>query len=492
MKAELADKSQYIRTMAKDMAALTNAGKTAPAAAPTPAPKKHTETVSGVTTEVPEPRGTTLEAKVTEPGAAQPIPEAPPIPLEPVTSAPAAPAMPLPNAPAEEDRETVLARLRKKVADRQKESVAAAAPSAPVPAPEAAPGWQNIPAPAPQFAPPAEPAPAPLPPVQKETYREPIEEAPAARPAGASGLRTYTGDFANRIDDRGASTFSVLAAEQDAAATAPTPPAPRDSGSSRRTLVAIGSGIALLALAAGGIYATYALVMTMRDTPIATLGVPSIVTADEYRELSGTGSSLMNAFAALAGGAVVPGNVVVAYVMASQAGDDGALMDAPAGGASFLRALQVPAPDILLRNVTEESTVGVVNAGGETRAFFALRVDSYERTYAGMLTWEPLMARDLGPLYPLRDPALPAAEEQVASSTATSTEPVATSTEAASLPAQATALTRFADAVVENRNVRVLRDTDGRSLILYGYADKRTLVIVRDETAFRAILERLK
>ncbi|HEY1041823.1 MAG TPA: hypothetical protein VGE48_00150, partial [Candidatus Paceibacterota bacterium] len=216
--------------------------------------------------------------------------------------------------------------------------------------------------------------------------------------------------------------------------------------------------------------------------------VPSIIVADEYEELSGTGGELMRALATSAGGAVVPGNVIVTYILEDMTEEGGGIVKTPAGGAAFLRALQVPAPDILLRNIARESAVGVVNAGSESSVFFALRVDSYERTYAGMLTWEPLMLRDLSVLYPLYP--IPAAPEPVASTTATST--AATSTPIMLDPVPASALSRFSDAVVANHDVRILRDTSGRSLLLYGYADKRTLIIARDEAAFEALLPRLK
>lgn len=252
-------------------------------------------------------------------------------------------------------------------------------------------------------------------------------------------------------------------------------------------MLAIASGVLLLVLAGGGIYATYQFVMTMRETPIASLTVPSIVFADEYRKLEGAGGALLGALAASANGALVPGNVLVTYIDAQSADASGTPVLGPAGGDAFLRALQVPAPDILLRNIAPASTIGVVNAGGQTKPFFALRVESYERTYAGMLTWEPLLQRDLAVLYPLYPvEAIPAPE------TASSTATTAATTTSVFTDSPAPALTRFEDAVVANRDVRVLRDTMGRSLVLYGYADKRTLLIARDEAAFEALLARLK
>ena len=96
--------------------------------------------------------------------------------------------------------------------------------------------------------------------------------------------------------------------------------------------------------------------------------------------------------------------------------------------------------------------------------------------------------RDLAALYPLYSTPVP--PEETATSTATST---ATTTQPEIIDlGPAPALSRFTDSVIANHDVRVLRDTAGRSLVLYGYADKRTLLIVRNEAAFEALLARLK
>lgn len=517
MSAALEDRSQYIRTMAKDMASLS---KNPPPASAKREPVRE-ETVAGVTLkteekpffEKPQPREVPVAlpsmqeaASVVEPG---------PSPVE-VRAA---------------ERAAVLERMRQKVGESAQMSIqespapivppAAAAPqkawpeiptppasfappaAAPMPELRSIPVpetfkqdepksvWASIPEPVPNFAPLAEPVPSRLPPVGRESYREPIEEAAPPRPIAPMSpepLHTYSSDFSDRIDTKSASTFSVLAAEQDANAR-PTQALSTPKKSPVKAIVAVATGILLLALAGGGIFATYQFVMTMRNTPIASLTVPSIVFADEYRELSGTGYELMTAFASASNGALVPGNVLVTYILTDSNGEDGTVLRGPAGGAAFMRALQVPAPDILLRNIAEESTTGVVNAGGDTKPFFALRVDSYERTYAGILTWEPLMQRDLALLYPLY-PVESIPEEVVATSTASTT--VATTTPTPRFATEAPARTRFEDAIVANHDVRILRDTEGRSLILYGYADKRTLLIVRDEAAFEALLARLK
>ena len=501
MSAALEDRSQYIRTMAKDMASLS--GAPAAPTAPKPDPVRN-ETVAGVTLAKEEKPFFEKPQSRMEREADVPVP----LPSMKEASAIVAPEPSAESRVAERaaERAAVLERLRQKVAEppapvaptpeppaaqmpplAPKEEPAPAMP--PVPAKPAS-AWSNIPEPTPQFAPLAEPVPARMPPVGKESYREPIETAPPPRPIAPPApepLHTYTSDFSNRIDTKSASTFSVLAAEQDAGTKA-APVLKEPKKSPMKAVLAVVTGVLLLGLAGGGVFATYQFVMTMRDTPIASLTVPSIVFADEYRELTGTGYELLNALARAADGPLVSGNVLVTYILTSAGSEDASMVSAPAGGAAFMRALQVPAPDILLRNIADESTAGIVNAGTDTKPFFALRVDSYERTYAGMLTWEPLMLRDLGLLYPLYPEA---AVETIATSTATSTLATTTPQED-STGTVAPARTRFEDAVVANRDVRVLRDTEGRSLVLYGYADKRTLLIVRDEAAFETLLARLK
>jgi hypothetical protein len=49
----------------------------------------------------------------------------------------------------------------------------------------------------------------------------------------------------------------------------------------------------------------------------------------------------------------------------------------------------------------------------------------------------------------------------------------------------------FVDAVIDNHDVRVLKDEQGRQLMLYGYRDKETLIIARSEKAFSELLARL-
>ena len=291
---------------------------------------------------------------------------------------------------------------------------------------------------------------------------------PLQKDAQPSPLHTYTSDFSERIDQKQASTFTVLAAQQDAGIVR-AKPAPK-----KRRWLPVTAAVLLIVLGTGGLYAAYQY-SGLGEPKEQTLGVPSLILADEKMELQGP--DYRQDLADAAAQPLVEGNILVTYVTAASTTPLG-LQNAPQPGGALIRLLNLGAPDILLRNVDLASTVGVVSSGGETAPFFLLRVNSYERTFAGMLGWENTMLRDLAPLYP----EFPAPE--VVPDTSTTTMPIIA-------PVPMNAPRSFTDDVVANRDVRVLRDGAGRTLLLYGYSDKETLIIARDEVAFATLVSRL-
>ncbi len=527
--AEPQDMSQFIRTYAKDVAHITGKGNVAAVQKPrpvaTPAPVVQAEAGKGelsdgvqfeAVTESLQGTGIDREEKprerlqvdsaaeleqYVEHGKAPSITPAPVIP-EPVVT---------------EHRESILDRLRARM------TPAPQAPSDPafVPAPTSAPVFAEAPRPDVHALPPLQKAP-PTPPIStppvevvrapepaapaptvapvREPYREPIPEpvtvaplptpkAPVTPPSipvdAPERFHSYSTDFKDNVSKTGASDFSVLAAEQDAKRSEQPAVPQKKTG---RGLLPVLAGVLLLILAGGGAYAGYLYIGARTNVPAITLNVPSLIFADEYKKIEGQGTELQRALAIVADGPLVTGNALVTYIAQPATGEAGVIAGTPAPGGYLIKALNLPAPDLLLRNITQDSTVGVIHEGGETRAFFVLRVSSYERTFAGMLTWEPLMMRDLGLLYPLYPEEVVA--EPVVDLSATTTPKVASTTPRVA-PVPAVSRVRFEDTVVANRDVRILRDTRGRSLLLYGYADKETLIIARNEAAFASLLTRL-
>jgi hypothetical protein len=485
-----------VRTYASDMAALAAQGAaddgsvSAPAS---PAPAASTAA----------PIHEDIVADESADAAAQPPPApAPQTPAPaPVASAPMPAPAPEPAIHAE--RQSILDRLRARADARPAEPAAPLASRMSLgagvigsvasvePSEEQLPSYElptalQAPEPAAAYASPApvQPHPSlqmipqepvlPVPPAYAPPAVPAYASAPQPPPAAPSPIHTYTSDFADRVDARGATAFSVLAAQQDAAPRAlPVIAAKR----SRLPLILSIAGVLLIIL--GGAGAFYAYSITHKPPVQIIAGVSSLIPFDDKAELSGAGSALMSQIAQSAATALPEGEVRVLYTATATTTAAGT-NSIPNTGGALIAALMLPAPDILLRNIAPASTVGIVDAQNETRAFFILQVTSYDATFRGMLSWEPTMAHDLSMLYP----AFPAGSTQADSADAsTSTVVIA--------PSATAAAGQFSDEVVSNHDVRALKDASGRTLMLYGYYDESTLVIARNEAAFAELLGRL-
>jgi hypothetical protein len=242
-----------------------------------------------------------------------------------------------------------------------------------------------------------------------------------------------------------ATTATILAAEQDAR---PVYDEPKKSG-----LGYIAGGIALLVVGLGGAYFAYTrYLVEVTPAPLAPAGVVAPIFVDDKQEIAGTGFELLQALEEELRRPVAPGSIRFLYLPASTP------------PVSVFSALQLPAPPILLRNLNQTpGMAGIVNLNGAQSLFFILSAASYTDTFAGMLAWEPSIARDLERLLP-PDPTI-----------GTSTPKGAA----------------FVDEIVNNHDVRVYRDGAGRAELVYGYWDQSTLIIARDREAFSEVVNRL-
>ncbi|KKW44053.1 MAG: hypothetical protein UY94_C0036G0005 [Parcubacteria group bacterium GW2011_GWA2_56_21] len=249
-------------------------------------------------------------------------------------------------------------------------------------------------------------------------------------PANAP-LKTYAGDFSERMKETKASTATILAAEQDRAL--PSLQAVPPESSHRNILYSI-VGAVLLIAGIAGVYVAYTRYRAATEPVVVTENVPAPIFVDEREEISDTG-----------------------------------------------RALSVGAPDVLLRNVSAQgSMAGVVQVSGRQSPFFILSVLSYSNTFSGMLSWEQEMSVDLAPLFPAYP--TPVLNTPAATTTPSGVPKAATTT---------TSVAAFVDASIANHDARVYRDTAGRDVLVYGYWNQATLIIARDAAAFTELVGRL-
>jgi len=276
-------------------------------------------------------------------------------------------------------------------------------------------------------------------------------------PPEVAPLKTYEGDFSDRVKEKKASTATILAAEQDMAPQDARALAP---ASRRGNWLYIIAGAVLLIAGVAGAYIAYQYYAVSRETVVSAPGAAAPIFVDERQEISGSGDALLKAVAQ-SSLRPLPANSVRLLFTAGTTTE------------SVFSQLPLSAPYILVRNtVADGSMVGVINTGGAQSPFFILSVSSYSSTFSGMLAWETTMQRDLGILFQAYPPQ------------AVSTSTPAT-TRASGLPYG------FDDEVMSNHDVRVYRDTANRVVLLYGYWNQSTLVIARSEAAFSEISKRL-
>ena len=289
---------------------------------------------------------------------------------------------------------------------------------------------------------------------------------PPVREPELTPIKTYGGDFQDRMDDLHASPMTVLAAEQDARPAPSAAPEEFVLPQEKTNWWPIVIGGFLLIAGGGAVFAAY---VQYRATSAPVIVAPSMTAPiffDTSEKVSGTGVKLAQAIVASKGEPLPRGTVRLLSL-----GENATT--------SVFAELALRAPGLLTRNIEKTGGMaGIVNTGTEQSPFFILIADSYSTTFSGMLSWEARMPNDMALLFPAYEGSL----------VATSTVVAAPARLAGSVP---TPRPSFRDEVIANHDARVYRDEAGRSVLLYGYWDETTLIIARDSAAFAALLDRL-
>ncbi|HUX80726.1 MAG TPA: hypothetical protein VMV38_00130 [Candidatus Paceibacterota bacterium] len=298
---------------------------------------------------------------------------------------------------------------------------------------------------------------------------EPIPEKEPVKTAelpGATPLKTYAEDFRDKLEETHASAATVLAAEQDAVPQYAQSTL-ENSSQKGHTLWFILTGLVLLLVGGIGVYFAYTQYLVKIAPVVIAPGVATPIFVDSRETISGAGTVLVQAIEKSVQ-EPLPLNTIRLLSFAPSVTDT-----------DVFSALDLSAPGILLRNIdVPNSMAGVIHTINGQSPFFILTVGSYTTTFSGMLAWEPTLVSNMSALFPLY-PTL-----ATATTTATST---ATTTQAS--PPRSGG--NFRDEVVSNHDVRIYRDLQGNSVVLYGYWNQSTLVIARDPVAFAEILTRL-
>lgn len=122
----------------------------------------------------------------------------------------------------------------------------------------------------------------------------------------------------------------------------------------------------------------------------------------------------------------------------------------------LLRLLGPNMPASLERSFENRYMLGIY-AFETNEPFLILTTKDYPSAYAGMLRWEKDMPDDLGKMFSIPD-------------NTSSTTPA------------------FSDESIRNKDLRILKDQSNKTVLIYSFIDKNTLVITKNESIFNAIL----
>jgi hypothetical protein len=124
---------------------------------------------------------------------------------------------------------------------------------------------------------------------------------------------------------------------------------------------------------------------------------------------------------------------------------------------TFMQLLAPSIPPVLLRSLNASYMVGVYAFNGN-EPFIILTTSDYASSFSGMLAWEKTMPEDLGEVF---------------------TIPAHTSTDTSYI---------FTDEQLSNKDLRILKDQNGKTILLYSFLDKNTILITANEDIFSAML----
>jgi len=151
----------------------------------------------------------------------------------------------------------------------------------------------------------------------------------------------------------------------------------------------------------------------------------------------------------------------------------------PITPAYFFSLLTNDTPPALLRAFGSDIMFGYFNDGAN-EPFLLATIDSFENTYSGMLDFEANMNKALGVLFSKRSLAISGAVEGSGSTTTTQVINFDLDSER-----------KFEDDTIKNKDIRILKNDRGETILLYSFINKNTLLITSSEKVLEVMLTKL-
>lgn len=225
----------------------------------------------------------------------------------------------------------------------------------------------------------------------------------------------------------------------------------------------------------------------IRKTPIQTVPAyiaSTIITADQSKEIAVdnlTRRSFIDKIIAEKNTLNITLGSVAEFILTKGKAEEKKRIDT----STFMTILQTQAPSSLERSLAGEFVFGLHSGSGGYKPFIIFKTDSFQETFASMLNWETTLPNDLGPIFLSGD------TNQTNNLVATTTETkMATSSETGAT--NGNFHLKWSDAVLRNKDARVVKDQNGQIVLLYSFVDQKTLIITTNENTLKELMDRLR
>lgn len=272
-------------------------------------------------------------------------------------------------------------------------------------------------------------------------------------------IRTYKGDVEQAVQENKTTVAQVVAAQESGRRNTDNQTTFSESGSSiaKKLIVAIISLFFIAAGSAGGYYLylqSPLAKITTSTTPVSAT-FPSII--DNVFQKQITISKPSEIIPKMGEELLITGGSLTELVMVTT-GTGGLKTKIPVE--SILPFIARRAPQTLTRSITGNYMIGVYR-GYTTAPFVILKNNFFQNALSGMFVWESKMPDDIKALF----------------QSASTTELVLFDPEH-----------KFTDGLVDNHDVRILPDEEGRQRLLYAFSDNETIIITTTQEALGHLL----
>ena len=261
-------------------------------------------------------------------------------------------------------------------------------------------------------------------------------------------LRTYQGDVEEAMLKNKYSATSILVAEQVRKEKAPRLETPVVTEGRNKLFITIGLSVVFLGLLmVGGVYyfrSTEEVVVEQQTKALIAFSLEK-----SFSVASSTRESFVSKIVSEKQTLKLPVNSVLYLNLTSNETES----------ANITRVLSLLAPKMpasLSRSFENKYMLGIYSYSTNA-PFIILTTSDFGSSFSGMLRWEKDAVSDLGKIF------------DIETSLGTTTR-------------------AFTDKALRNKDLRVLQDASGKTVLLYSFIDKNTLVITVNEDVFNAIL----